>query len=152
MNKHVLAKIRVCLEISKLSNCPRGNVGAVLIDPDTYSILADGYNGGPRGGGRLCGGKVCTRSEQGIESGTEIQVGCHHAEMNVLSNAGRAGVTTLGTTMICTHRPCLMCAKLMHHSGIHEVIVIGGSYSTNEGVDYLESNSITVNTVDVEAL
>jgi len=90
MNKHILTKLRICISVAQLSNCPRGKVGAVLIDPDTYSIVADGYNGGPRGGGKLCGGKVCNRDQGQVKSGTQIQIGCHHAEMNALANAAQA--------------------------------------------------------------
>jgi len=50
--------------------------------------------------------------------------------------------------MIVNYEPCLMCAKLLHHFGITKVYVIGGSYSTREGVDYLEANGVTVVSVD----
>ena len=144
-NKHIKARARICLEIAKLSNCPRATVGAVIIDPATYSILADGYNGGPRGApGSLCGGDTCTRSCEKVASGTQIQVGCHHAEMNALANAGRSGVKTLGMSMIISFEPCLMCAKLIHHFGIGHVYVTDGTYSTREGVEYLVKNGVKV--------
>ena len=148
MNKHILARARICLEISKLSNCRRGKVGAVLINPENFTILADGYNGGPRGmRGDFCAGDACIRTQMGVKSGENVQVGCHHAEMNALANAGRNGVTTLGTAMIVSCEPCFMCAKLIHHAGISTVYVIADTYSTKDGVRYLERHGVKVHPI-----
>lgn len=153
LNKHILARTRICQEIADLSNCNRGKVGAVVIDPNTFTILADGYNGGPRGAsGKLCGGDRCTRTDMKIPSGTNTQVGCHHAEMNALANAGRNGVKTLGAAMIISCEPCVACAKQIHHFGISCVYVISGTYSTTEGIDYLAANGVDVTLIEKEDL
>ena len=52
----------------------------------------DGYNGGPRGGGDLCGGDECLRDTMNVKSGTRVEIGCHHAEMNLICNAAANGV------------------------------------------------------------
>lgn len=54
--KHVRARIEQCLILATLSNCPRRKFGALLIDPVRNQVISEGYNGGPRGGGHLCGG------------------------------------------------------------------------------------------------
>jgi dCMP deaminase len=104
----------------------------------------DGYNGGPRGGGKLCGGEECLRETMGIESGTRMEVGCHHAEMNVICNAAANGVRTRGAWMIVTGEPCMMCAKLIHHSGIAKVLVVAGGYAGANGCEYLEAHEVGV--------
>ncbi|MCA9547014.1 MAG: hypothetical protein KC613_21580, partial [Myxococcales bacterium] len=114
-SKHIRIRIEQCLALAKASNCPRRRFGALLLDPDRNVILMDGYNGGPRGGGRLCGGNVCLRDHLHIQSGTRMEVGCHHAEMNVICNAAANGVSTRGAWLLVTGEPCVLCAKLIHH-------------------------------------
>lgn len=140
--KSLNTRIKQAEILALSSNCNRGKVGAIIFDTENNNILADGYNGGPRSAsGLFCGGDVCTRDSCDIKSGTEIQIGCHHAEMNALCNALRQGTKTLGMAMIVTTSPCLMCAKLIHHSGIARVYY-KNKYSTTEGIEYLVNNRI----------
>ena len=44
--KFRLAQLKV---LADASYCPRGQVAAMLIDPERNTVLADGYNGPPRG-------------------------------------------------------------------------------------------------------
>ncbi len=148
-DKHIQNRIEQCLKISELSNCPRRKFGALLLDPTNNIILCEGYNGGPRGGGELCGGDVCTRDTLQVPSGQRVEIGCHHAEMNVVCNAARIGRSTEKMWLICTGEPCLMCAKLIHHAGVSKVIVIKGGYAVNEGVDYLKTHNVDVEFVEV---
>jgi dCMP deaminase len=59
-------------------------------------------------------------------------------------NALRNGTDIRGAVMIVSGEPCLMCAKLIHHSGIQKVYTIEGSYSSLDGVEYLNDNEIDV--------
>ena len=104
----------------------------------------DGYNGGPRKGGRLCGGDSCLRDAMQLESGTRIEIGCHHAEMNVVCNAAANGVATDKAWLIVNGEPCLMCAKLIHHAGIVKVLVVSGGYAGANGVAYLVQHCVEV--------
>ena len=104
----------------------------------------DGYNGGPRGGGRLCGGEKCLRDTQQVQSGTRMEIGCHHAEMNVICNAAANGVRTRGAWLFVTGEPCELCSKLIHHAGIEKVLVIDGGYAGANGVTYLEDHGVEV--------
>jgi len=142
--KHVRIRIEQCLALAKASNCPRRKFGALLLDPARNVVLMDGYNGGPRGGGHLCGGEACLRDTMGIQSGTRMEIGCHHAEMNVICNAAANGVATQGGWMIVTGEPCLMCAKLIHHAGIARVLVVDGGYAGENGVAYLRDHEVEV--------
>lgn len=143
-DKHLAIRIEQCEALSTASNCPRRKFGALLLDPTRNVVLMDGYNGGPRGGGHLCGGDTCLRDTLSIPSGERVEVGCHHAEMNVICNAAAAGVSTDHAWLIVTGEPCVMCAKLIHHAGITKVIVVNGGYAGTNGVDYLTSHGVEV--------
>jgi dCMP deaminase len=104
----------------------------------------DGYNGGPRGGGELCGDEECLRDTMNIQSGTRVEIGCHHAEMNLICNAAANGVSTNGAWLLVTGEPCMMCAKLIHHSGIEKVIIVSGGFAGVNGVGYLEKHGVQV--------
>lgn len=142
--KHLAIRVEQCLALAKASNCPRRKFGALLVDPERNVILMDGYNGGPRGGGHLCGGEVCLRDTQQVVSGTMMEIGCHHAEMNVICNAAASGVRTAGAWLICTGEPCMMCSKLIHHAGITKVLVVNGGYAGQNGIPYLEQFGVGV--------
>ena len=147
-DKHVGIRIEQCLALAKASNCPRRKFGALLLDPTRTVVLMDGYNGGPRGGGELCGGDVCLRDSLGVQSGTRMEIGCHHAEMNVICNAAASGVATRRAWIIVTGEPCILCAKLIHHAGIARVIVVAGGYAGENGVGYLQAHGIEVETTE----
>jgi len=146
--KHLKIRIEQCLALAKASNCPRAKFGSLLVDPDRNVILMDGYNGGPRGGGELCGGEVCLRDTENVVSGTRVEVGCHQAEMNVICNAAANGVSTNNAWLIVTGEPCMMCAKLIHHAGVTRVIVVDGGFGGANGVDYLNSHGVVVQMTD----
>ena len=146
--KHLRIRIEQCLTLARASNCPRRKFGALLLDPNRNVVLMDGYNGGPRGGGDLCHGDECLRDTMAIESGTRMEIGCHHAEMNVICNAAAGGVATRDAWIIVTGEPCMMCAKLIHHAGIRRVIVVTGGYRGANGVDYLNDHGVVVQTTE----
>jgi len=76
-----------------------------------------------------------------------MEIGCHHAEMNVICNAAAAGVKTAGAWLLVTGEPCTLCAKLIHHAGITKVIVVSGGYMGKNGIVYLQEHGIEVMTV-----
>ena len=121
-DKHLAVRIQQCLALAEASNCPRRTFGALLVDPKRNVVLMDGYNGGPRGGGRLCGGEECLRDTMNIESGTRVEIGCHHAEMNLICNAAANGVPTNNAWLIVTGEPCMMCAGTIYWAEIGSVV------------------------------
>jgi dCMP deaminase len=148
MNKHILARLNQAQMLGELSPCPRGHVGAVLFEPESWVVISDGYNGPPRGGGDLCGGDHCERDAKQIISGTMTEVGCHHAELNAIVNAARRGNSTLGAWLAVSRTPCLNCAKAIHHSGVTRVYVITESQVelTCKGSAYLDEHGVEVMT------
>jgi len=141
--KHIDMWVSVCRDIAKVSNCPRNKFAALVIDEDSNTLLASGYNGYLRGGSPLCGGETCRRDEEGIESGKNIEIGCIHAEMNALINCARETVSSVGKIMFVNGEPCLMCAKFIIQAGIKKVYIVGGIYKRN-GVKLLEESNIGV--------
>ena len=77
-----------------------------------------------------------------------MEIGCHHAEMNVVCNSAAAGVATAGAWLVVTGEPCILCAKLIHHAGITKVVVVGGGYAGENGLAYLAEHGVLVESVD----
>lgn len=135
---HARARLKQAEALAELSTCTRRKVAALIIDPRTRALIADGYNGPPRKGPARCGGEeVCTRDALKIESGREREVGCYHAEANALLNSARHGHATEGALILTTARPCLACARLIYHAGLSAVISPAESYPDEEGAEYL---------------
>jgi dCMP deaminase len=142
-DKHLQIRKDQCDLISSASTCPRRKVGCVIIDPDSNSVISEGYNGPPRGAsGGLCGGEVCLREASTIVSGTQNDIGCHHAEMNAIFNATRTGVSTLNKWLFTSCDPCLMCAKAIHHAGVVKVYTPLNSPHHRDGLEYLEEHGV----------
>jgi len=83
-----------------------------------------------------------------IKSGTRMEIGCHHAEMNIICNVAASTVSSVGAWLIVTGEPCLMCAKHIHHAGIVKVLVVKGGYIGENGVAYLRENGVDVEEVE----
>jgi len=147
---HLNIRIEQCLMLAKASHCSRRKLAAMAVDPERNVVLADAYNGGPRGAkGNLCKGDYCEREKEQIQSGTRMERGCHHAEMNVICNAAAQGVSLRGAWLIIPAEPCLMCAKAIHHAGFARVVLVGGGYAGGDtGVIYLVENGIACQQVD----
>src|SRR3546814_12912837 len=77
------------------SDLPSTQVGAVLVDADNH-IIATGYNGFPPGIE-----ETPARWQRPDKYERVI-----HAEMNAIAHAARAGHSTAGATLYCTHFPC----------------------------------------------
>lgn len=152
--KNTLLKIRIdqCNLLANASPCTRRKVSALILDEITNSIISDGYNGNPRGcsTGDLCGGSICLRTEHNIPSGTQNDVGCHHAELNAILNACRVGQSTQGKIMIVNCDPCLMCAKAIHHAGIKKVYCpLDEKGVHNQGLIYLKTTGVLLEKITI---
>lgn len=109
--------------VSSRSTCLRRHVGAVLVR-DKH-IIATGYNGAPRGISH-CMEVGCLREQLGIPSGERHEM-CRgtHAEQNAIIQAALHGVSTAGSTLYCTHQPCILCAKMLINAGVEKVVFQG---------------------------
>ena len=121
--------LKIASVVAERSTCLRHHVGAVAVK-DKH-ILTTGYNGAPAGL-KDCLELGCLRDELGIESGTRHEI-CRaiHAEQNVIIQAALHGVSMVGSTIYCTHSPCVLCAKMLVNARI-ERFVTYGRYSEEE--------------------
>jgi dCMP deaminase len=147
--KHLEQRMNQVLLLSQSSSCIRRKFGCIIVDPVTNRIIADGWNGAPRGDFHLCAGNYCSRDALALQSGDNPQIGCHHAEANAICNAASMGVSTKGAWVIVNGEPCLMCAKLIHHASIESVVIVRGGYlgaqlTQDAGVSYLKENGVNI--------
>ena len=141
--KHIKIRQKQCDLIALASTCTRRKVGCLIVNPVSNNIISEGYNGPPRDSDfSLCGGSTCLRTSRQIESGTQNDIGCHHAEINAILNACRNGVSTLNTWLFSSCDPCLMCSKAIHHAGITNVYSPLETEVHTEGLQYLKQHNI----------
>ncbi|MDY6851857.1 MAG: cytidine/deoxycytidylate deaminase family protein [Thermodesulfobacteriota bacterium] len=105
--------------VASRSTCLRRKVGSILVSDKR--ILATGYNGAPQGLPH-CLDIGCLREKLGVPSGQRHEL-CRgiHAEQNVIIQAARYGVSTIGSTLYCTTQPCVICTKMLINSGVRKI-------------------------------
>jgi len=115
--------LKIASVVAERSTCRRHHVGAVAVR-DKH-ILATGYNGAAAGI-KDCLELGCLRDEMKIPSGTRHEI-CRgiHAEQNVIVQAGLHGVSLEGSTIYCTHTPCILCAKMLVNAKIRRYVSFG---------------------------
>ncbi len=133
--------LKVASVVAERSTCQRHHVGAVAVR--NKHILTTGYNGAPAGAAD-CLELGCLRNEMDIPSGTRHEI-CRgiHAEQNVIIQAGLHGVSLAGSTVYCTHTPCVLCAKMLVNAKI-ERFVSFGSYNDDTFVELFQEAGIKV--------
>ncbi|HXL02354.1 MAG TPA: cytidine/deoxycytidylate deaminase family protein [Candidatus Atribacteria bacterium] len=106
--------------VSTRSTCLRRQVGAVMVRDK--QILTTGYNGVPQGITH-CTSETCLRSLKNIPSGQQQEL-CRglHAEQNAIIQAALHGVSTKEATLYCTHKPCILCAKMLINAGVARIV------------------------------
>jgi dCMP deaminase len=107
--------------VKSRSTCLRRQVGAVLVKDKR--ILATGYNGAPKGM-RHCSEVGCLRQREEVPAGERHEL-CRgiHAEQNAIVQAASFGVSISGSTLYCTHFPCVLCTKMIVNAGIRKIVV-----------------------------
>jgi len=121
--------------ISTRATCDRKKVGAVLVESDTHTIIATGYNGSPSG--------MPHCDDEGHEirviDGRESCVRTLHAESNALDRS--TSVNLVGDDLYVTVIPCYDCAKRIVNAGIGQVFYAEYYQSRNTDLvkDYFES-------------
>jgi dCMP deaminase len=121
--------LKIAMVIAERATCMRHHIGAVAV-ADKH-ILATGYNGAPSGLPD-CLKLGCLRDELKIPSGKRHEI-CRavHAEQNVIIQAALHGVSINGSTIYCTHSPCVLCAKMLVNARIKRFVSFG-RYSDDE--------------------
>ncbi|MCX7941286.1 MAG: dCMP deaminase family protein [Endomicrobia bacterium] len=112
--------LKLAFLVAERSTCRRHHVGAVIVRD--RRILTTGYNGAPSGC-KDCLELGCLREELGIPSGQRHEL-CRavHAEQNAIIQAGVHGIDITGSTMYCTHSPCIICAKMIVNAKIKRFV------------------------------
>ena len=115
--------------VAERSTCLRHHVGAVIVRD--RRLLTAGYNGAARGV-KDCLDLGCLRDEKGIPSGERHEI-CRaiHAEQNAIIQAGLHGIDISGSTIYCTHSPCILCAKMIVNAKIVKFITCGNYADKN---------------------
>ncbi len=133
--------LKIASVVAERSTCRRHHVGAVAVR-DKH-ILSTGYNGAAAGT-KDCLELGCLRDELGIPSGTRHEI-CRgiHAEQNVIIQASLHGVSIEGSTIYCTHTPCVLCAKMLVNARIKRLVSFG-SYNDDSFVELFREAGIEV--------
>ncbi len=120
--------LKIASVVAERSTCRRHHVGAVAAR-DKH-ILTTGYNGAPAGL-KDCLELGCLRDEMNIPSGERHEI-CRgiHAEQNVIIQAALHGISLEGSTIYCTHTPCVLCAKMLVNAKIKRFVSFG-KYNDN---------------------
>lgn len=101
--------------VAKRSSCMKRKVGAVLVNYAGH-ILATGYNEAPSGLAH-CDNIACFNSE-----GTCVRT--THAEMNLLYQCAKRGVSMENTAIFLNLSPCRKCSKALMEVGVKECFFI----------------------------
>jgi dCMP deaminase len=133
--------LKIASVVSERATCLRHHMGAIAVR-DKH-ILTTGYNGAPAGA-KDCLELGCIRDELKIPSGTRAEI-CRaiHAEQNVIIQAGLHGVSLEGSTVYCTHTPCVLCAKMLVNAKIARFVSFG-KYSDDTFIGLFKEAGIKV--------
>jgi dCMP deaminase len=102
--------MQVCRDISRLSHDSKIQVATIIITDNFKEICSIGYNGDYSGGPN-------SRTDM-----THGQSNFLHSEENALFHLGKPLELRSHLILMCTHKPCSMCAKRIVNSGIKRVI------------------------------
>ena len=102
----------IATTVAQRSHDAETKVGALLINNKSGAIIATGYNGFIKGA--IDSMLPNTRPEK-----YEYIL---HAEMNLLTNCARHGISMDDCFLVCTLSPCKLCMRLMINSGVERVI------------------------------
>ena len=156
--KHLQAHMEAAHVYAKLSSAVRLKVGALIIKDNR--IISIGYNGMPSGWDNTCENTEYVGNNEQISSPDEMKrlgftgtdKGWYrlktkpeviHAESNAISKLARSTESGDGAIMVCTHAPCLDCAKLIYQSGI-KAFYYNKEYRSIEGLSFLRKCNIHV--------
>jgi len=137
--------LKIAAVVGERSTCRRHHMGAIAVR-DKH-ILTTGYNGAPAGA-KDCLELGCLRDELGIPSGTRQEI-CRaiHAEQNVIIQAGLHGVSLQGSTVYCTHTPCVLCAKMLVNARIARFVTFG-KYNDDRFIEIFKEAGIEADIKD----
>jgi len=104
--------MRIAEATALRGTCDRAEVGAVAVKNNR--IVATGYNGSPPKQPH------CDPNNHYLINGHCVRT--IHAEMNVICQAAKMGISLEAATIYCTHEPCFECLKHLQSAGVIKVI------------------------------
>ncbi len=106
-------------QVAMRSTCLRRQVGCIIVLE--RRIVSTGYNGAPSGLPH-CEEVGCVRETRGVASGERHEL-CRglHAEQNAIIQAAMHGTAVRGGSVFCTHKPCILCTKMLINAGVRRV-------------------------------
>jgi dCMP deaminase len=122
--------------IASQSHDVHTKVGAILINPKTGAVMAEGYNGFIRG----------AQDKQLPTSRPQKYDYIIHAETNLICNAVRSGVQTDGAIVYCSLSPCVKCLRMLWQAGVSNF------YFKEKYKDFEESNQMLDLFIEIEEL
>jgi dCMP deaminase len=135
--------LKIASVVAERSTCRRHHIGAIAVK--NKHILATGYNGAAAGL-KDCLELGCLRDEMKIPSGERHEI-CRgiHAEQNVIVQASLHGVSLEGSTIYCTHTPCVLCAKMLVNARIVRFVSFA-RYNDDSFIDLFREAGIKFDT------
>ncbi len=128
--KFIDAYMDVAERFAQLSSAKRLQVGAIVVKDDR--IISIGYNGMPTGWDNKC-------ENEHFKSKPEVL----HAESNAITKLASSHESGKNATLLCTHAPCIDCAKLIYQSGI-ATVYYKNEYRSTQGLDFLAKSGVEV--------
>lgn len=135
MSKHDVQYLKIAQIWAENSHAKRLKVGAIIVKDNT--IIADGYNGQPKGFDNIC------EDENGQTKNTVL-----HAEANAITKLAQSNSSSKDATIYTLVSPCIECSKLIIQSGIKRV-VYAEDYRLPEGIDLLKKAGIEVDKITI---
>jgi dCMP deaminase len=126
---------------STLSYAKRLQVGSVIVKGN--KILATGYNGMPSGWDNECETVEIVEIDEKFVKKLVTKQEVLHSETNAIAKVSASTESSEGSTMFCTHAPCINCAKLIYQSGINS-LYYRDTYRDTSGIEFLESSGVVV--------
>ena len=112
--------LRIAKAVSRSGTCGRLQVGSVIAKDKV--VLGIGFNGSAKGDDH------CDTHGHIMDNGHCLRA--IHSEENAIINAARSGTSTIGSIMVCTHKPCYRCLQRIINAGI-----IKCYYNEDYGID-----------------
>jgi len=117
--------MKMCNELSSLSYDDKYKVASIIITKDYREVCAIGYNGGYKGG---------PNKRSSLDHGKS---GFLHAEENALFHLCKPYELRNDLLMLCTHKPCSMCARRIVNSGIKDIVYYADYTDAEAATDHI---------------
>lgn len=109
--------LKIAQELSVFSSCIKKKAATIIVKD--RNIIASGYNGTPNGFVN-CDVRFANNNDINIHDEWTKQYEIHSI-FNALINALRERVDLSGSTLYCTHEPCVECIKVLLQSDIKRI-------------------------------